>query len=220
MGLPSGLHAKFVLSGSVSSSDVWNTGIWMGMAGAPTQADLDGLSIGCLNTFKSQFWSAAASPWAAQCSTGTKISDVKTYLYNNGLLVMESAVTQTAVAGSAAGQSPAYCATVFSLKTASFGRTARGRMYLPHTGGIYNSGSLSLPVVQAHCDNFRNWIALAGSGGWDSIGGTFALLPEVVSRVGAGTWRLITQVRLDDVPDTQRGRISNEKPGSVFIKNI
>ena len=221
MSLPSGRVIKWVISGAVSSSDVWNIGLWTRdpVSTALSQAALDALTLGCLNSFKSKFWSAASSPWAAQCATATNVSDCKAFEYQDGALVLESQATQTAVAGSAAGQSPAYCAAVFTLGTAGFGRRARGRLYVPHTGGVYNSGTLSLPVVQQHCDNLAAWIsdALAGGGSW---GTSDVVNPAVISRVGSGQGLPITQVSVNQKPDTMRSRVSDEPAGVKFLHTV
>lgn len=215
MPLPAGPLLRFVFGGSVDGSNIWNVGVWWTK---PTPADgaidYNALAADVLSKFNSDFWASTTSPWKANCSTGTTLQTCKVYGYDAGLLTGEGSATQTAVAGTSNSCSPGYTAAVATLQTASFGRSHRGRIYLPHTTAVNNLQQLG--VVQAHADNLKTFL----------VRNTFAGLPsapilesQIVSRTH-GTSDNITKVRIDTKPDTQRGRIGKLIPTGTFTSVV
>jgi hypothetical protein len=216
MGLPAGWLAKFVFGGQISSDDDWSVGFWLELGTPdPTSADVTDLTSHALSTFNSAVWGPAGGSIKGSCAPATNLQTCKSYVYNNGVLTFQSQATQAASAGTATTLLPAYVAAVFSLRTESFGRSARGRVYMPMTGAVLSGGKLQLQLSQTHVDNVAGWLHNARFGAWGaSYTGTTN--PVVVSRVGSGMARSITDVIVDSIPDTQHGRESKAVATSVL----
>lgn len=115
--------------------------------------------------------------------------------------------TGVAVTPGAAGnvqKAPSFCSIAVTLETGILrGHAARGRIYLPNYGYAPN-GSM---IAQADVNNV---LAIAKSLLTTLQGPVNAATPEaipcVVSKLGAGTARVITGVSVDNVYDVQRKR--------------
>lgn len=206
---------RTVFQGNASSSDIWNIGFWW-QKPAPSDGTIDynALAADVLAKFKSDFWSATTSPWTTNLSSDCTLTTAKVYGYDGGLLTGEGVATSSPVGGTQTITSPRFTACVATLQTASFGRSHRGRVYLPYTNGCNTTGQLSL--VQAYADNLKAFL----------VRNTFAGLPAapiieslVVSRTH-GTVDPITKVRMDSLPDTQRGRISKAVPANTYTSVV
>lgn len=113
------------------------------------------------------------------------------------------------VVGGALITQPPQIAVVCTLLTdADHGRAARGRFYWLGSG-FSGGGGASGPYVwsTSERDAFATaaWTLIQDLGNWPDIDIT-GLAPAVVSKVGSGTWRHVTGVRVDNVFDTQRRR--------------
>jgi hypothetical protein len=109
---------------------------------------------------------------------------------------------------------PAYCAQVFTLRTAGFGRSKRGRLYLPRTGSNNSGTTLQYTNIQAHVDNMAAFLSAKTYNGSNITVG-----PTVMSQT-TGTANLITKVTMDSKPDTQRGRISRSAATSTLNHTV
>jgi hypothetical protein len=206
---------KFVLQGAVDTQNIWNIGFWWSKQ-LPTDGTIDynALAADVLSKFKTQFWSAATSPWTGACATATTLNTCKTYGYDSGVLTGEGTASITAVAGTASQTSPGYTAACVTLQTANFGRSHRGRVYLPYTSGTPTN--LQLSLSQAYVDNLRNFLQNTT---WAGTNGSVILEPLVVSRTH-GTTDQIKKIRMDSKPDTQRGRISKLVPAQTLTSVV
>jgi len=217
MPFPSGQLLKVVISGQINDVDRWSINPWflVNAGSIPTTDTLAAVAADFATDFGSNFWGAATSPYKAVNAAATTFDHVKVYQYDDGVLTNEADVAVTSVPGTSGNAQPAYCAQVFSLRTAAFGRTARGRLYLPRTG-VSNSGTtLQYTNTQAHVDHMAAFLASKFRG----PSGNTSTAPRVVS-IKAGIARNVTLVVMDSKPDTQRGRESKQAPTSTMVHTV
>lgn len=211
-------YIKFVLSGAVSSVDTWSIGFHADpLANGQTQSDLDTFTSGGLAAFQADFWNGSTIAYKSLCNSSTTLVTAKSYLYSSaGSTVLESVATQSPSAGTGTNIHPPYVACVATLNTLSFGRSYRGRVYLPYTGGGMNAGTGNMTgIVQAIADEMATFLGHMNTG----FGSAIAAKPSVFSRtLQALTY--INQVKINTVPDTQRGRQSNAVATSAFIHAV
>src|SRR6185369_2452215 len=205
MAKPAGNHVLTRIGGVVHD-DTWTVGVWWGItSGTISQANLDLFTQGILDLFNSVWWNPGTNSWKSMCSGGTGLSRCDSFLYTDGTLTLESNKTQTTVAGTGTAWQPAYVALVATLRTGGFGRRRRGRLYLPLTGSNLKStvpGLGQSQVSQAQVNNLASCLSAASV-----IGTDWAFTSEVMSEVGSMA-NPITSIRVDSLPDTQRGRQS------------
>jgi hypothetical protein len=219
--MPPGDLVKYVIGGSVPG-DTWSIGFWQqltGLTSNPTQAQMDAAALFRLNGFDSVAWSAAGVTVKGVAHSGTFLSFCKAALYRNGVLTQNGSGTKTPVAGTGGGLHPNYVALVVTLRTASAGRSHRGRVYLPATGVPI---SASTGRINTNAQPYADGIAAFLTGlGPDDVGfpGDPASHAVVVSRTTAVASN-ITSVSIDDKPDTQRGRENKLLGGSVWSHSV
>jgi hypothetical protein len=202
MVLPTTTLIRYNFGGVLPGNEKWRSSVWYRCpGGVPSSANLV-LALSALNAaLISNFVNPASSPIRTQWwGTGTNLSVSGVDVYNGGALVDQipetglSTQTGTQTTGSPNGTS-----CVITLLTAGFGRSSRGRVYIPYTSSIGVTLGVLPNVSQANLDNFKNFL--------DFIGGAppFSMVPVVVSRATTTTHD-ITKVRADSHPDSQRGR--------------
>lgn len=118
-----------------------------------------------------------------------------------GAPVVTSAQAAIADGGTGTGASlPAQCSPCISLRSATAGSRARGRMYLPPTAisTVGNSGRLTSTAQNAIADGVEDYFDAMTTAGHSHV---------IVSAVG-GAWTNypLVSLRLGDVVDTQRRR--------------
>lgn len=208
MGLPLGKYYKAMLFGDISAADTWSINTWWHVTSfttTPGQSDADGVASGLLADFNSTFWNPATNPFKALNCAGTNVRGVKTFYYVDGVLTFEGSATVTAVVGTNGNAMPAYCAQVWTLLTAGFGRSKRGRIYLPRTGVGMDASQLQYTLTQAHTDNLSSWLS---NKTYNS--GNVSIHSGVMSQTTSSFSDLVS-IRTDSIPDTQRGRYSKSK---------
>jgi hypothetical protein len=211
-------YIHLVYSGAISTNDRWNTGIWCdGIVTTWTQAQLDTLCTNALADFNSTFWSNATSGWKAQCNSAANLSQCNAYLYSpGGTLALQSQALMTAAAGTSGTILPDFISLCASIITGKFGRSYRGRMFLPATGsGVSSGNSSSSTLVQAHADHLAAHMNNLGSG----VGGALLATPVVYSR-HLDVITTITRVTIDNKFDTQRGRKSRDVASAKFTHSV
>lgn len=209
MGMPGGWLFRWVLGGAVSNADDWSAGFWaIGDEPGPDDADFSTLTAGVLGSFQDKVWNATTTGLLTLNAPSTKLAQCNGYAYHNGVLTLEAVATQSPVAGTRTTAHPAYVAAVCTLRTAAFGRSARGRMYLPATGQVIDQTTLQSQSAQATATQMGEFLTDVRAAFGLGLTYTGATSPCVVSRVGAGAARPVTEVAVDSIPDTQRGRQS------------
>lgn len=195
-------YMRLALGGVLPGAEKWRTVQWWKFTeGVPAHGDFVNSASDVYVSFANNMWNATTgTKWLTKNVTGSNISTYQATLYVDGAIADETTQNPGPIAGSvAAGASPGYTAACFTLATARFGRSFRGRAYLPHTASVVNA-TLQLDVDSTCCANFARYLNKTGVV-LDGVG----TVPVVMSQT-LGQSEQITQVRLDTIPDTQHGR--------------
>lgn len=203
MALPTSTLLRYTFGGSLPGSEKWRCSVWYRLPGGiPSDADLQTCIVALGTSFRVNFVAAASNPYKSFGMNTATTWDVHSInVYDGGNLVKQ-VVEQgigTPQTGTVGVASPNYTAMCITTLSTGFGRSSRGRIYLPFTANV-NAATGAMGTNQTHIDNFRNAL--------NNVGGAppFSVVPTIVSRTTTSTHD-ITRVRLDNRPDTQRGRI-------------
>jgi hypothetical protein len=202
MGLPAGV-ARYVLVGHLPNGEIFNTGFWArygdavaSQAGWQTSND----------TRYTSFISTWVTVMKNYLDTTCGYDELRAYYYRDaGAGATYLSVTPINVAGTnASNPLPMDTAAVQSLRTATPGRSYRGRMYVPVTNSLVTNHQF----VTTLCSTQANaTAAMFSSYNADSAGNYVA----VVSRTLA-SYTKITRVIVDSIPDVQRRREQSLTP--------
>ncbi|MGV1089627.1 MAG: hypothetical protein ACOYBX_16765, partial [Mycobacterium sp.] len=113
--------------------------------------------------------------------------------------------TASAITGGSTNVAPQLSIEVGLWSGSKFGRANYGKMYLPHTRMLLDPGTPRVSAANASTTATAMAAFITGlngsAGGWTGT-------PEVqvMSRVGSGTTKTVTTVRVGRVIDTQRRR--------------
>lgn len=207
MPLPAGDLFRVTVGGAAPSGENWSVGAWYDAllsSGTPGPADMNTIAAYALAQFQSNVWGAGGGGLAGNNVTGFALSTGKAYWYRNGVISGSGSAAQTATPGTGSSPQPQFTAQVVTLGTDTPGRSHRGRMYLPMTSRA-PSGSTGLwPANSTLLNGVYAWLAAMRTNGigWSPMGNP--ALVVVSSTHGLKT--IITQLRMDNKPDTQRGR--------------
>lgn len=188
---------KLVFSGSRAGGEEWSTGLWMVAAETPDQADLDALAA--------YAWTQFQTMWGfinGRASAATKPLRTNAYFYAAGDLtssLVAEAASEVAV-GTGTNNHPYQCSLVVSLRSATPGRSTRGRMYLPldsvgmDAAGQYSAANIGVvaPRVQTFIQALNDYTGLP--------------VRTVVASRTTGTAYAVTRIEVDSIPDIQRRR--------------
>jgi len=205
---------RFVVGGPVSSQDSWSIGVNMaydGTSGTQTGAQMNAAAAVVAGHWTGTIWKTTPG-LLTQIAPATKFTTVSSYQYNTaGALIAQGQTTVTAVPGTASGQpTPAYCACVTTLQTAGFGRSFRGRWYLPLTGMTLDAAALQLNTTTAIATAVKGFIDSLNGDAWS--GNDFGLPTVVVHSAKLNQLNRVFSIKVDSIPDTQRGRINKDSP--------
>lgn len=202
MPFPPGDYVKVVHGGAVAGGESWSFGIWYeitGLISLPSPSVMNTL-IGHISTSFQTFWTTLK----ARNQPGVDARSVSAYFYRNGQLALQSNAGFAAVAGTASALQPVFVSRVVTLLTARAGRSYRGRCYLPYTGtnlsgstNLWNSDSTTLTAMQTLINQTTSNVL-------GDLAGTTAG-PVIYSNT-TGSHEPVTSIRMDNKPDTQRGR--------------
>lgn len=220
--MPLQTYIRAVLTGPVSSQDTWSTGIVLNFGNsipAGTPSEMNTIASTILNNFYDNTWNASSNSLKARNAPATELSTCNVYQYVNGLLVAQGTHSfASSVAGTGTSLSPAYTSIVVSLLTQTAGRSGRGRMYLPATAWGMDSSTLQFgsvtsvgPTILAFYTNLVDDYVIDGVA---SLG-----VPAVLSRVQDQVHE-VTSIRVDSIPDTQRGRKNKDVSIATYSGNI
>ena len=203
-------HFKVTLEGTnATDQDIWTTG-WR-IAPSPASEPIVNYPA-MANTLLESVTGAAETFWGAlqaRIARGTRLNSVKVapvdedgrYIDNMDSVVYD---WQTPLAGSGSTAHPPQVSVVASLTTGTRrGNATHGRMYLPLTAINIDSNNFSIDTTN------RQLIARSVANLLNDTVGAIAditLDPVVMSNIGSGTTRTITNVAVGSIPDTQRRR--------------
>lgn len=201
MGIPAGVSRVVVYGTLLGSTDIFETGYWIGQAPA-TDAAANTLAEDLASDFESNAWPSMQDTFR----NNDAWRGVRVYSYPAGGPVAahigEFALT-TPLVGSGTDEHPLQTCLVTTLLTGFSGRRNRGRMYWPARGADIAGGRFSSAMVD---DVVQGWAAH-----FTSVNSTGKGPVVVVSQAG-GTQRDATLTRGDDKPDVQRRRANKLTP--------
>lgn len=200
---------RVTISGTCfGGAEHWSTGFFMGNVGADVlpPTDLGAAAVGA--AWETFFESFPASISSSYLTTGVKLATLNT---DGSTKAGEVSYFYPSVpfAGGGGGVAfPPQVSLVASLRSDTpRGLASKGRMYLPGVNvGVGNGGKLAGSTVSALCDVLADFFT-AVNGSIDATGSV--ILASEGSKpplVAPGISRMVTQVRVGDVYDTQRRR--------------
>ena len=199
---------KCVLSGTISGTQTWSTGMWLDTSGATwTQDDLNDANA----QWAGYFASATGSYVSTLFGSTTKVLALTSYLFAPGAIVSSLISVEAAVTGNGSGDSlPSLCSIVVSTRSQIPGRSGRGRNYLPCTkvGALDGTGQLAdttcgtvatgwagiMTNINSHTVNGINPVVAVRS--------TFKGTSYAISRVVVNSLVDVQHRREDSVPTT------------------
>jgi len=208
---------KFNIIGDIAAAQSWSFGVWCGVAttGTPTSADL----LAYLQGFETAFaalWTSLKPYNAATCRrTGSSA-----YFYPAGAThsTLVAHNTITAVPGTGTASAGPRNALVCTLTTATSGRSARGRFYVPVTSAAMGA---DLQMPSANVDTFtvacQTWLNALRTGGSGSVWGN---APPRVRSEKTGASLIVTGLTVNSLYDTQRRREDKLKPTYTKVLTI
>lgn len=139
-------------------------------------------------------------------SSSAAITDVRTYYYPGpgSAAAAGAAALDTPRVGSSVINKPAQCCAVVTLLTGLAGRRYRGRFYWPWLGTGYQGSTLQGILTTGTATDFAAMLNAMGA----EVDSPVDLLPQVYSRAG-DFLTPVSQVRVDNIVDTQRRRRDN-----------
>lgn len=204
VGIGNGL-IRLVASGNIGAGQTWSTGIYLDTGvgtGGPTQAQLDAVCASAQTATRT--W---ADTWKAFNCPLWQYTHLNAYYYEPNTLraAMQSTVTATTPVTGTGNAIPLFTSIVASLRTATPGRSGRGRIYIPTTGvGLDTNGQLTTALCGILANSTRDLIRA-----YNSIAIPFDALSGacVVASFSKNAGRPITSVHVNSMPDVQHRRI-------------
>lgn len=206
MPTPSSPFLKLVLGGAAYGPEAWSIGQYWGLVvtATPTPAQMNTLAASLLSAFNSGCWNVASNSLKAVNPAGITLRQATLYYYNGGGLVAAGAATQTAVPGTNTNAAPSYVSRVITNQSDQPGRSHRGRVYLPWCGQPVDVNTGLWPSAASFMANYRSTQTAMVSAIQSSTWATSASAAVVSQRLGVLSF--ITSWRMDNKPDSQRGR--------------
>src|SRR6476659_10297830 len=144
MGIPANA-LKYVISGVTGGPEVWQTAYWLtgGTLSSVTDANL-------AIELATAPWTNLFNALKTMMNTSTSVTAVDVYGYSGGTAAAVHAHGTVSIVGTSSTPHPNQVAFVTTLRTATPGRSGRGRMYWPANGAVQSAASgLYSP---ANCD--------------------------------------------------------------------
>lgn len=210
------VHWYLVFGGTYGVEEEWQCGIRFA-GGDPADAGVFTPAVTDLADDVKAFVSSAGAKFTTQAKLTyikfNKIGPDGKYLSPSEA---NTVVYSPSYTGTNTVKMPPQCAlTVTLLTDADRGPASKGRFYW--LGGGFALGTAG-EVASADLTAFGNaaWAFVQDLGNWAGLDMT-GLAPAVVSNVGAGSWRKVTGVRVDQRVDTQRRRARSAVHGALTL---
>lgn len=204
MAFPPGDYFRITLRGDIVGGESWSFSHYQELTGLidlPADADLQTVCDACESHAATLWVSLKAVNQAAIRFTGLELSFIR-----NGVHISTHQTNEgTAIPGTGTSvPQPVFLARVVTLQTVRAGRSYRGRMYLPYTGLNVANGTALWPTGSSVLTAVKTYM----------LGCTAEILTlpnavtagPVVYSVTAGAHEPVVALRMDNKPDTQRGR--------------
>jgi hypothetical protein len=215
-GIGQGL-IRFVSQGLIGSAQTWSCSLWLDTGvgtGAPTQAQLNAVTVSAEAAWRT-FWTGLKPQNCAAWS----YQHTQSYYYLPNTTKAAMQAQAGAGGGTLAGTGsplPFVTACVASLRSVGTGRSSRGRIYLPKTGGQVDANGQFLTT---DCNTMAN-----------AVHDLIVALNAVAIPFDAGSGRVviasftkhdappITSVVVNSAPDVQHRR--TDKIGAAYTATI
>lgn len=211
MPLPIGDIVRYSWGGGIASSERWSVNVWQvveGWINGPSDAQMAALATQGLAHFEST-WDFLK----AKNTSGTNFDSCRVAWYRGGILQKTAQATQTPVVGTGSAPQPVFTSRVVTLLTNRSGRSFRGRSYLPWNAEAPNAATGLWTADTTNLTNFKNTLT-ACTADLLAIDSATGASPAVISEVQAVATPVFN-LRMDNKPDTQRGREKKIQPTSV-----
>lgn len=198
---------RLVATGTLAVGQTWSTGLWIDLgdpAPQPSQADLDAYAVSCAALLKPQFQIIANNLW----SNTTNLQTLTAYWYapNTTKAAMVSTAAPMAVVGVGTGALPLFTSVCFSLRSATPGRSGRGRNYMPCTIGGVIGGTGQVGGTSVTNSSPAWAAAIRGLNGMAAGVVNPHGQTVVVASFTKGAGYPIRSIVIDSIPDTQHRR--------------
>lgn len=193
MPIPSG-SVKHVISGVLPGGEVFQTAWWEKWDGS-TPID-NGYASGVATSSPFTTWLTAMKIlWNAS----TTVTALDAYLYLGGGAAASHGHATLSIVGTGTTVHPNQVSVVMTLRTATSGRSGRGRMYWPANGCVYSaaSGWLGSSQVDSCVDATATFFSVRNT----IIAGTVIIVSQTTTAQHS-----VTSVDADYVADVQRRR--------------
>lgn len=215
MALPMGDFVRTQVGGRMGGEN-WVVGLWLkqsGMDGVPTLEQMDRYAQEQYDAFIADFWNpGAGTPWCTRNATGVDVRNAQATFYRDGVALGSGNYTGAVVAGTQTVAHPFYTAICTTTRTATAGRSGRGRIYFPYTGVSVDAGTgqVTSTVVDNLVDLAKTWLEGRFTDSTE-LPGDPSSTPVVVSSTH-GLSSTVTSISIDSRPDTQHGRVNRVSP--------
>jgi hypothetical protein len=198
-------HILYTIAGKLPGGETWSIGLRTGAVAIPTTAQLDALASNVATLFQACISSGTDGIQARNPTTWTFESVTARHVTAAGLTDrLGNPQIATTAGGSATQYQPDQIAVVFTLLSATPGRSGKGRVYIPV---LSIAGIVASRLTFAQISDFADTFALFLGGISIMTGGGIGPFPICVqSRLGPGVPSQVTAVSVGDVMDTQRRR--------------
>lgn len=210
MAAPPSNTARISILGTANTgAEIWDTSFWVNDVIVASNTDANAVMAQVGGLFNTNLKTALLALQANDCA----VTQLKGYFYAGGSSTASWVGSfATAGAGATTAQLPLQTCMVMTLRTANSGRSYRGRMYLPATGGIMASsahqfGTSTTTAISTALANFFNAINTS------SISGSVCVWSPT-----RGVMTDVTQITCDQRPDIQRRR-ANKQSGGTSVSN-
>jgi hypothetical protein len=195
---------RFVMRGTINSSQTWSTGFWNLVTGSPINSTSLFTWLSGQEDIVDAWWNTG--PKAFNAATHTLLTNLDAYYYPAGATkatVSAGVQLGTALAGSGTAGN-AQTALVVTTYTGHAGKSGRGRLYVPLTAQITHDtvSILQLTDCQSLADATATLIGATAS----NSGGGLDMVPAVATPQVAGPGLPIISVAVDQRTDSQRRR--------------
>lgn len=218
MTIPGVAYVRLTASGRIAGTQSWSTGISVSVTGGTvTQSQLNALLATFVTAFTALWNTGTTLALKAANGSDVDLRSFRAYLYgpSGGTAALQAATDITPIPGTkATNLLPTQTALVATLLSGFPGRSNRGRMYLPWTGGGLDG---------THQVTSSDTTAISNAVG--------AMLTAVNAGVGSGPFGRVviaglrgvvdvTSVRVDSEPDIQRRRADKIIASRQVITNV
>lgn len=210
--------------GTIGSSQTWSVGLKATVALTASTWSVQNLQT--VTNALEPFWNTWALTMNSVVRPSIGYGGIKTYYVPQGFsrATLQAQTLRATVTGSqAVSGSPDYTAMVVTLQTASVGRTARGRVYVPCNVPVPPADG---QFPQATLDNYSTGLRTlinslnAYTNAAAGINALTVVVSSSSSKTVAPANNAVIALRADSRPDMQERRVNKQNPIRVATRSI